>query len=53
MIETIVTILIVAGAVFWFVNWFRSTASGKKGCGCGGCGCKGKKLPGDNCPTES
>lgn len=38
MIETIVTVAIVLAAAFWFFRWFRGTASGEKGCGCGGCG---------------
>lgn len=44
MIETIITVAIVLAAVFWFVRWFRGTASGKKGCSCGGCGkdCQGR-----------
>lgn len=37
MLETGITIAIVAIAAIWFVRWFRGTASGEKGCSCGGC----------------
>lgn len=42
--ETVITILIVAAAGFWFVRWFRGTANGEKGCACGSCG--------KNCPSR-
>lgn len=32
--ETVITALIVAGAAFWLIRWFRNTANGKTGCSC-------------------
>lgn len=37
MLETIITIAIIAGALLWFVLWLRGAASGKRGCPCGSC----------------
>ncbi len=38
MLETILTLLIVAAAGLWFARWLRASASGKTGCACSGCG---------------
>ncbi|MCC8108047.1 MAG: FeoB-associated Cys-rich membrane protein [Planctomycetes bacterium] len=41
--ETVITVVIVAAAGFFFLRWFRGTARGEGGCGCGctkGCGGK-------------
>lgn len=53
MLETIITVAIVAAAGLYFARWLRSTAKGE-GCGCGGGsggGCS-KKCAG-NCDCES
>lgn len=46
MIETIITLVIIAVAGAWFLKWFRSTANGERGCSCCG-GCRR-----DDCPTR-
>lgn len=46
MIETIITVAIIAVAALWFARWIRGTASGEKGCSCGGCAK-------ENCPSRT
>lgn len=42
MLETIITVAIVLGAVVWFLRWLRGASRGD-GCSCGKCA---KNCPG-------